>query len=241
MVFALVFVRGSVNAVDNPTRQSFVIEMVGADRVVNAVGLNSVLVHSARILGPAGAGILIATARRRPLFPAQRAHLRRDDRRAARRWTRELLTGRRRRPTPTTAGSGPRSATSAATPALLIPLAMMVVVGTLGFNFQVLLPLLGRFTLRRRRRHLHGARGRDGGRLGRRRARHRRPRAASANGSDRRLGRSVRGRRAGRRGRADAAARAARAGPARRRQRHLRRRRQLHPAARRRPRRCAAG
>ena len=56
MVFALVFVRGAVNAVDNPARQSFVIEMVGADRVVNAVALNSVIVHSARILGPAIAG-----------------------------------------------------------------------------------------------------------------------------------------------------------------------------------------
>ena len=42
MVLALVFVRGSVNAVDNPTRQSFAIEMVGPDRVVNAVSLNSV-------------------------------------------------------------------------------------------------------------------------------------------------------------------------------------------------------
>ena len=68
MVFALVFVRGLVNAVDNPTRQSFVIEMVGADRVVNAVGLNSVLVHSARILGPAGAGLLIATVGVAPCF-----------------------------------------------------------------------------------------------------------------------------------------------------------------------------
>ena len=53
MVFALVFVRGAVNAVDNPARQSFVIEMVGTGRVVNAVSLNSVLVHSARIVGPA--------------------------------------------------------------------------------------------------------------------------------------------------------------------------------------------
>ena len=68
MVFALVFVRGSVTAIDNPTRQSFVIEMVGADRVVNAVGLNSVLVHSSRILGPAGAGILIATLGVAPCF-----------------------------------------------------------------------------------------------------------------------------------------------------------------------------
>ena len=52
---------GSVNAIDNPTRQSFVIEMVGPDRVVNAVSLNSVIVQSARIVGPALAGMLIAT------------------------------------------------------------------------------------------------------------------------------------------------------------------------------------
>ena len=52
MVFALVFARGAVNAVDNPTRQSFVIEMVGSERVVNAVGLNSALIHAARIFGP---------------------------------------------------------------------------------------------------------------------------------------------------------------------------------------------
>ena len=40
MVYALVFVRGTVNAFDNPARQSFVIELVGHDRVVNAVSLN---------------------------------------------------------------------------------------------------------------------------------------------------------------------------------------------------------
>ena len=55
-------VRGTVNAVDNPTRQSFAIEMVGSDRLVNAVGLNSVLIHSGRLLGPAVAALLIATA-----------------------------------------------------------------------------------------------------------------------------------------------------------------------------------
>ena len=60
MVYLAVFAMGSVNAVDNPTRQSFVIEMVGPDRVVNAVSLNSVIVQSARIVGPALAGLLIA-------------------------------------------------------------------------------------------------------------------------------------------------------------------------------------
>ena len=62
MVFALIGLRGLVLAVDNPARQSFVIEIVGADRVVNAVSLNSVLIHSARITGPAIAGIVIALA-----------------------------------------------------------------------------------------------------------------------------------------------------------------------------------
>ena len=91
MVFALVFVRGSVNAIDNPTRQSFVIEMVGADRVVNAVGLNSVL-------DPLGADPRAGRGRdpdrdprRRPLLSDQRAHLRRDDRRASRHGPDELL------------------------------------------------------------------------------------------------------------------------------------------------------
>ena len=60
MVYALVLARGSVNAVDNPTRQSFVIELVGPERVVNAVSLNSVIVQSARIIGPATAGAVIA-------------------------------------------------------------------------------------------------------------------------------------------------------------------------------------
>ena len=60
MVYLAVFAMGSVNAIDNPARQSFVIEMVGPDRVVNAVSLNSVIVQMARIVGPALAGILIA-------------------------------------------------------------------------------------------------------------------------------------------------------------------------------------
>ena len=60
MVYALVLARGSVTAIDNPARQSFVTEMVGGERVVNAVALNSVIVHSARIVGPAAAAVLIA-------------------------------------------------------------------------------------------------------------------------------------------------------------------------------------
>jgi MFS family permease len=144
MVFALVFVRGAVNSIDNPTRQSFVIEMVGADQVVNAVGLNSVLIHSARILGPAGAGVLIATVGVAPCFLVNAATF------AAmivalRGMDPEHLTP----PAPEhERGGGVREALAyvRGEPSLLIPMAMMAVVGMLSFNFQVLLPLLGRFT-----------------------------------------------------------------------------------------------
>ncbi|MFT4085001.1 MAG: MFS transporter [Nocardioides sp.] len=51
---------GIATAVDNPTRQAFVIELVGPRLVVNAVSLNSVLVNAARAVGPAIAGVMIA-------------------------------------------------------------------------------------------------------------------------------------------------------------------------------------
>lgn len=61
MVFALALALGLVGSVDNPTRQSFVMEMVGRTRLANAVALNQVLVNSARIVGPAIGGLLIVT------------------------------------------------------------------------------------------------------------------------------------------------------------------------------------
>ena len=52
---------GLINTVDNPTRQTFVAEMVGTDQLRNAVTLNSVMVNVARAIGPAVAGVLIAS------------------------------------------------------------------------------------------------------------------------------------------------------------------------------------
>jgi MFS family permease len=51
---------GIVNAFDIPGRQSFVIEMVGRDDLMNAIALNSAMVNASRILGPAAAGVLVA-------------------------------------------------------------------------------------------------------------------------------------------------------------------------------------
>jgi MFS family permease len=52
---------GVVNTFDMPTRQSFVIELVGKEDLLNAIALNSSVFNIARILGPALAGIIMGT------------------------------------------------------------------------------------------------------------------------------------------------------------------------------------
>ncbi len=61
MVFALAIALGFVTVVDEPARQAFVEEMVGRERLPNAIALNSAVNNSARITGPAIAGLLIAS------------------------------------------------------------------------------------------------------------------------------------------------------------------------------------
>jgi MFS family permease len=144
MVFALVFLRGTVNSIDNPTRQSFAIEMVGADRVVNAVSLNSVVIHASRIAGPAVAGVVISLWGVGPCFVINAASF-------------IAMLVALRAMDPAELESAPvvpreRGALRAAvryvraTPSLRVPLMMMALVGTLSFNFIVLLPLLARFS-----------------------------------------------------------------------------------------------
>ena len=144
MVYLSVFLFGSLNAIDNPTRQSFVYEMVGPDRVVNAVSLNSVIVQAARIVGPALAGILIATVGVVPCFGLN-----------ALTFLAMILALWGMDPKRLHAGpvaARERGAIRAGvryvirTPELMVPLALMALVGTLGFNFQVVLPLLAKFS-----------------------------------------------------------------------------------------------
>lgn len=58
-VYAIAFLLGMVTVVDNPTRQTFVVEMVGPTAVRNAVSLNAANFQAARLVGPAVAGVLI--------------------------------------------------------------------------------------------------------------------------------------------------------------------------------------
>ena len=60
-IYILAAVLGVANAFDNPTRQAFVIEMVGPKDLPNAIALNSSLFNTARIVGPAIGGVVIAS------------------------------------------------------------------------------------------------------------------------------------------------------------------------------------
>ncbi|MGD0982228.1 MAG: MFS transporter [Acidimicrobiales bacterium] len=139
-VYLFAFLLGIVTAVDNPTRQAFVSELVGGSELPNAVGLNSATFNAARIFGPAAAGLLIdgvGTAwvflgnaasfiaviagllmmRPSELFPAPRLARQRGSLREG------LSYVRHRRE-------------------LLVPIVLVGVVGTFGLNFQITLALV---------------------------------------------------------------------------------------------------
>jgi MFS family permease len=60
-VFLLAALMGVVNAFDIPARQAFLSDMVGRENLMNAIALNSSMFNGARIVGPAVAGILVAS------------------------------------------------------------------------------------------------------------------------------------------------------------------------------------
>ncbi len=136
----LALLLGLNNAFENPARQSFMLEMVGSEHLRNAVSLNSVLVNVARTLGPAVAGIMIATVGEGPCFllnavsfVAVVGSLLRMDRMA-------LSPSR---PSPRQPGQlreGLRYVRR--TPGLGVPLLMMAAVGCLTYEFQVSLPVM---------------------------------------------------------------------------------------------------
>lgn len=143
MVFVLAGALGVVGSLDVPARQAFVLEMVGRDEITNAVGLNSVLVNVARVLGPSAAGVIIVTAGTGPAFLINAVtHLGLIVAllmmRAA-----ELSSEPPRPRTPRQLREGFRYVRS--TPGVLAPLALMAVAGTFAYNYQIVLPIFARF------------------------------------------------------------------------------------------------
>jgi len=141
-VYILAFALGLITVVDNPTRQTFVAEMVGRSAMANAIALNSAVFNLARIAGPAVAGLVIAALgtpaaflvnaasygavlvslklmRPADLNPAERVH-------RAKGQLREAMSYVRARPD------------------LLMLLVLIFFVATFGMNFQVTTALMSR-------------------------------------------------------------------------------------------------
>jgi len=143
-LYVLSTLLGVVNLFDNPARQTFVSEMVGRDLMPNAISLNSVLMNSARVIGPAIGGVLIYTAGFATCFLVNAGSyvavivallLMHPD---------ELF----RIPPVARAKGQVREGLRYvwATPSLRDPLLAMAVVGIFAFNFTTTLPLLAKFT-----------------------------------------------------------------------------------------------
>ncbi len=145
-IFVLAFLLGVVNAVDMPARQSFVVEMVGADDVANAVALNSAVFNGARIVGPSLAGVAIAVIGTAPCFILNGLSyiavvvgllmMRDSELRPAKR----LAMPRSPREIGDTLAEGLRYVWH--TPVVLLAISIIGFVSTFGMNFNVVLPVM---------------------------------------------------------------------------------------------------
>lgn len=143
MVMALAVGLGMVQVLDSPARQILVMEMVGAEQISNAVTLNSVVVNTARMLGPALAGVLIATVGIAVCFVLNAGSYV-----AAVVAFAVMRPGELQSPPTVPRRRGQLREGLAyvwSTPGLRAPLLLMAVVGTLAYEFQVVLPLMARF------------------------------------------------------------------------------------------------
>jgi MFS family permease len=151
-VYALALLQGIITAIDNPVRQAFVVELVGRENLINAVALNSMLFNGARIVGPALAGLMIASASSTLAgialvlfanaisFVAVLVGLVMID--PARLWAAP----------PAPAGKMAQRLIEGLvyvwrTPAVMLIMIVVAAIGTFGYNFSVVLPLLSGFVL----------------------------------------------------------------------------------------------
>jgi predicted MFS family arabinose efflux permease len=148
-VMLLAFALGLVNAVEMPVRQAFAAELVPTDDLMNAIALNSATFNAARIVGPAVAGVALALFGPAVNFGinsvsylAVLAGLWRIDPARLQPLERPDSFGSVR----SSLAEGLRYARS--TPSVLWPLVMLGGMATFGMNFQTLLPLYARDTLR---------------------------------------------------------------------------------------------
>ncbi|MGH7665761.1 MAG: MFS transporter [Candidatus Dormibacteria bacterium] len=143
-IFILAALLGLNNTFENPSRQAFMMELVGAKDLRNAVSLNSVMVNVARAVGPAVAGLLIASVGIGWCFIINSASF------VAVVTSLVTMDPSQLRPHPPTSRARGQMREGfryvAGVPELLVPLVMMALVGTLAYEFQVVLPVVASHT-----------------------------------------------------------------------------------------------
>jgi MFS family permease len=141
-VFALAAVMGVINAIETPVRQSFVSELVGQELLPNALALSAATFNSARIIGPAVAGVAIAWIDIGPVFLANAVMC-----------VGPLISAIRMRPSELyRAELVPVASRDARIidglhytrrrPDLVLPMVLVMIVGMMGFNFPVTLAVI---------------------------------------------------------------------------------------------------
>jgi MFS family permease len=146
-IYVLALIQGTISAIDNPSRQAFVPELAGREHLVNAVALNSMLFNGARIIGPALAGVVIARIGIAPtlylnaisfvaviagLMMMNPSHFFASPRQAPGSVRKRLVEG---------------LSYVWHTPDVLLIMMVVAAIGTFGYNFSVVLPLLAGFVL----------------------------------------------------------------------------------------------
>jgi MFS family permease len=145
MVWVLALGLGLARALDVPTRQSFVSELVDRDALPRAISINATVAAAARMIGPAGGGILIALLGTGACFLINGASFL-----APLAGLALMDTSKLHRPD-TLPQREPRAVRAGLhyvneRPDLLVPLIMMALVGTLAYEFQVTIPLIAHTT-----------------------------------------------------------------------------------------------
>ena len=151
MIMILAVLLGCVNAIEMPVRQAFAVEMVGREDVVNAVILNSALFNSARVIGPAVAGLTIAATNTGVAFLINGASflavivgllMMRDSELRSPPPMRRPRTARE-----VVASVGEGVSYVRQTPVVLFSVVVVGLAATIGMNFQVTIPPFARATL----------------------------------------------------------------------------------------------
>ena len=143
-ICVLALVLGLNNCFETPTRQAFMLEMVGSEHLRNAVSLNSTMVNAARVVGPAVAGLLIATVGVGVCFLINAVSF------VAVVYSLTSMNPKALRPSPPTQRARGQLRAGlryvGAEPRLWVPLLMAGIVGMLAWEFQVTLPVVAKQT-----------------------------------------------------------------------------------------------